>query len=223
MLGHKDKEVAFFGKITAGITHEINNVLAIIKESSGLLEDILAITEEDAFPHKDRFKKTLNRILGQIQRGNNITTNLNRFAHSSDYSPASVDLNEVSEQMVLLASRFARLKNVILEAGHYDESVIIKTHPVALQMALFESIEIILDLITSRGKIILFPRKTDNQYVVGVHFEDTTPDDIVIMQSISSCDRWESLQKTMVYLGGTVETDDSAIEILLYLPNSIDK
>jgi len=223
-MGKTDnKEVAFFGKITAGITHEMKNVLAIINESSGLMEDILAITEDDTFPHKDRFKKTLNRILGQIQRGNNITTNLNRFAHSSDYSPASVDLNEVSEQMVSLASRFARLKNVILKAGHYDESVIIKTHPVALQMALFESIEIILDLVTSNGKIILFPRKTDNKYVIGVHFEDTTPDDIVIMESISSCDRWESLEKIMVYLDGTVETDDSALEILLYLPNSIDK
>jgi len=223
-MGKTDnKEVAFFGKITAGITHEMKNVLAIINESSGLMEDILAITEDDTFPHKDRFKKILNRILGQIQRGNNITTNLNRFAHSSDYSPVSVDLNEVSEQMVLLASRFARLKNVILKAGHYDEPVIIKTHPVALQMALFESIEIILDLVTSNGKIILFPRKTDNKYVIGVHFEDTTPDDIVIMESISSCDRWESLEKTMVYLDGTVETDDSALEILLYLPNSIDK
>ena len=223
-MGKTDnKEVAFFGKITAGITHEINNVLAIIKESSGLLEDILAITEDDTFPHKDRFKKTLKRIAGQIQRGNNITTNLNRFAHSPDYSPVGVDLNEMAEQMVLLASRFARLKNVILKAGHYDESVIIKTHPVALQMALFESIEIILDLITSRGKIILFPRKTDNKYVIGVHFEDTTPDDIVIMESISSSDRWKSLEKTMVYLDGTVETDDSALEILLYLPNFIDK
>ena len=33
------RQVAFFGRMTAGITHEMKNVLAIIKESSGLMQD----------------------------------------------------------------------------------------------------------------------------------------------------------------------------------------
>jgi len=216
MLGHKNKEVAFFGKITSGITHEINNVLAIIKESSGLLEDILVVTGEDTFPHKEKFKKALKRILGQIQRGVAVTTNLNRFAHSSDHSPTSVDLNEVTEQMVLLASRFARLKNVGLETGPKDGPFIIKTHPVALQMALFISIEIFLDLITSGGKITFFPRKIQNKYVVGIHFEGITPDDVNLPQAIITSDRWAFLQETMAYLGGSAQADESASGILLY-------
>jgi signal transduction histidine kinase len=216
MLGHKDKEVAFFGKITAGITHEINNVLAIIKESSGLLEDILTVTGEDTFPHKNKFQKTLERILGQIQRGVAITNNLNRFAHSPDHSPTSVDLNEVAEQMVLLAIRFTRLKNVGLETGPQDGPLIIKTHPVSLQMALFTSIEIFLDLTTSGGKITLFPRKIRNKYVVGIHFESTKSDDADLFQAILSSNRWASLQKTMAYLGGSAQADESASGILLY-------
>ena len=216
MFGPKDNEVAFFGKITAGITHEINNVLAIIKESSGLLEDILAVTGEDAFPHKDKFETTLNRILGQIQRGVAITNNLNRFAHSPDHSPARVDLNEVAEQMVLLVTRFARLKNVGLETGPQDGPLIIKTHPVSLQMALFISIEIFLDLTTSGGIITLFPRKIQNKLVVGIHFESKTSDDADLFQPILSSNRWASLQETMAYLCGTAQADESASEILLY-------
>ena len=54
------KEVVFFGKITAGITHEIKNVLAIIQESSGLMEDILAVTEDDTFSNKDKFSVKFN-------------------------------------------------------------------------------------------------------------------------------------------------------------------
>ncbi len=34
-------EAAFFGKINAGISHDINNILAIIRESSGLLTDLM--------------------------------------------------------------------------------------------------------------------------------------------------------------------------------------
>ena len=216
------KEVVFFGKITAGITHEIKNVLAIIQESSGLMEDILAVTEDDTFPNKDKFKKSLNRILGQIQRGIDITTRLNRFSHSPDQGLVSVDLNEISGQMILLASRFARLKNVVLEFSPSDPPLIIRTDPVALEMALFESIEIILVLITSGGKIMLSPRKIQNKYVLGVGYENTIPLDRDIFEDISSSERWKSLQETMTYLGGTAKTFDSSPEIFLHLPEFID-
>ena len=39
-LIHK-KELEFFGKVTACISHELNNVLSIINEYTGLLEDLM--------------------------------------------------------------------------------------------------------------------------------------------------------------------------------------
>lgn len=217
----KSKEVVFFGKITAGITHEIKNVLAIIQESSGLMEDILAVTPDETFPHKDKFHTSLKRILGQIDRGVDITTRLNKFAHSPDQSPANVDLNDVSEQMVLLAFRFVRLKNVAIEADPHDASMIIKTHPVALEMAIFESIEILLNALSSGGKITLSPSKVQDKYVFGICYEGTISSEADISPAVSSSERWESLQDTMAYLGGTAKAFDSALEILLYFPQSI--
>ena len=35
------REAAFIGKITASATHEIRNVLAIVKESAGLIDDLM--------------------------------------------------------------------------------------------------------------------------------------------------------------------------------------
>jgi len=215
------KEVAFFGKITAGITHEIKNVLAIIQESSGLMEDILGVTEDGTFPHKDKFIKSVNRIHGQIQRGIDITSRLNRFAHSSDHCPANLDLNEITEQMVLLASRFARLKNVVLESSPSDSPLIIKSDPVSLEMALFESIEILLNIIGSGGKITLSPRKIQDKYVLGVGYENTILPEEDFLAKISSTERWASLQETMACLGGTVKVFGLAPEILLHLPESI--
>ncbi len=218
----KRKEIVFFGKITAGITHEIKNVLAIIQESSGLMEDIIDVTENGAFPHKDKFIKSLNRIRGQIQRGIDITSRLNRFAHSSDHCPASLDLNEITEQMVLLASRFARLKNVVLESSPSDPPLIIKSDPVSLEMALFESIEILLNVIGSTGKITLSPRKIQNKCVLGIGYENIVFSEKEFMAKISPTQRWASLQEIMAYLGGTAKVFDLAPEILLYLPESID-
>jgi C4-dicarboxylate-specific signal transduction histidine kinase len=218
----KRKEVAFFGRITAGVTHEINNVLAIIQESSGLMEDILDITDNGTFPHKEKFIKSLNRINGQIQRGIDIATRLNWFAHSPDHCPASLDLNEVTGQMVLLASRFARLKNVLLESDSSDPPLIIKSDPVSLEMALFESIEILLNIIDSGGKITLSPRKIQDKCVLSIGYEHTVLPKEDALAQISFTEHWASLQEIMAYLGGVAKGLDLTPEILLYLPESID-
>jgi C4-dicarboxylate-specific signal transduction histidine kinase len=218
----KRKEVAFFGKITAGITHEIKNVLAIIQQSSGLMEDILDVTENGAFPHKDKFIKSMDRIRGQIQRGIGITTHLNRFAHSPDQRPASLNLNEVTEQMVLLASRFARLKNVALESSPLDPPLIMKSDPVTVEMALFESIEILLNAIDSGGKITLSSRKTQGNFELGVSYEHTVLPEKESLTDISSTESWESLQQIMTSLSGTAKMLDQTLEILLVFPESID-
>jgi signal transduction histidine kinase len=215
-------EVAFFGKITAGITHEIKNVLAIIQESSGLMEDILDVTEDGTFPHKDKFITSLNRISRQIQRGIDVTSRLNRFAHSPDHCPANLDLNDITEQMVLLASRFARLKNIVLESSPSDPPLIIKSDPVSLEMALFESIEILLNITGSGGKITLSPRKIQDTFVLGVGYENTVLPEEDFMAKIASTERWASLQEIMARLGGTVKVFGLAPEILLHLPESID-
>ena len=218
----KRKEAAFFGRITAGITHEIKNVLAIIQESSGLMEDILDGTENDVLPNKDKFIKSLERIRRQIQRGIDITSGLNWFAHSPDHSPANLDLNELAGQMVLLASRFARLKNVSLESSPSDPPLMIDTDPVLLEMAVFESIEILLKGIDSGGKIMLSPRKIKNRYVLGVSYEHTVVYNEDFPAKISSTKQWASLQETMNSLKGTAKMFGPAPEILLYLQESND-
>jgi signal transduction histidine kinase len=217
----KHKEAAFFGRITAGITHEIKNVLAVIQESSGLMEDILDVTQNDAFFHKDKFIKSLDRIRRQIQRGIDITTCLNRFAHSPDRSSENLDLNETAKQMILLAARFARLKNVVLESSPSDPPLVIKTDPVFLEMAVFESIEILLKTIDSGGKITLSPRKIQNRCVLGAGYENAVLYKKDFQAAISSTEQWASLQETMVHLGGTAKTFGPAPEILLYLPETI--
>ena len=123
--------------------------------------------------------------------------------------------------MVLLASRFARLKNVVLESSPSDPPLIIKSDPVSLEMALFESIEILLNIIGSGGKITLAPRKIQNKCVLGIGYEKAVLNEEHFMAKISSTDRWASLQEIMAYLGGTAKVFGLAPEILLYLPESI--
>ena len=103
------REIALIGKITAGVTHEMRNILAIISESSGLMQDILVAQKEASFLHQKLFTKALGNIHNQIGRGIEITKQLNIFAHSMDESLARIDVNEIMGLVVILLKRFMLL------------------------------------------------------------------------------------------------------------------
>jgi len=138
------QEIAFMGRITAGLSHEINNVLAIIKESAGLMDDILKLCPEDAVPHQDRLSKASVNIRKQVDRGVNIVTGLNRFAHSMDEPWAQVDLNELTARITFLMQRFGRQRRVRLIAVPHPEPLIIQTDPFRLEMLLAAGLDFCL-------------------------------------------------------------------------------
>lgn len=108
------RDIAFMGKITAAITHEMNNVLAIIRESGGLMEDIMAMSKDVEFPYRDKFQTGLKRIKDQVVRGTELSKRLNKFAHSMDEVAASSELTDLLDHAVFLNQRFARQKQTTL-------------------------------------------------------------------------------------------------------------
>jgi hypothetical protein len=59
--------------------------------------------------------------------------------------------------------------------------------------------------------------------MMGVGYEHTVFPEEESFAKISSTEHWASLQDTMTYLGGTAKALDSALEIQLYFPQSIDR
>lgn len=135
-------DAAFMGKITAGATHELKNVLAIVGESAGLLEDLLQTPSSRDFPHRERFLKALTSIRDQVRRGTHILTQLNRFAHGADSDAASVRLGEVLDTLKALSDRFLRQKALSLSSSVEPgaDQVTVRTCPVSLQRLLFAAL-----------------------------------------------------------------------------------
>ncbi len=84
----------FFGKMSASISHEMKNVMAIINENAGLLEDLTVMAEKGMPIDPERLKTQASRIMKQIRRGDDIIKGMNRFAHSVDEPLRQADLND---------------------------------------------------------------------------------------------------------------------------------
>ena len=62
------KEIAFMGKVSASLSHEIKNALAIINESVGLMGDLLQRDASEDWPPYSRWTSLLVSIEEQVQR-----------------------------------------------------------------------------------------------------------------------------------------------------------
>jgi len=211
----KPKEIAFFGKITAATTHEMKNILAIIKESSGLMEDLLLISQNSPSPYQEKFQNSLSVIKNQVKRGVDLTDRLNRFAHNPDKTTSTVELFELSENLVMLSQRFATLKQVSLTIRHPNQAITIMTNPVQLQMALLASIECCLKEMPPHGEITVSFEKNGEQ--TGVHFtcKGDLPEKSEFNHNISLSNEWAALQRITSDLSIIAKSDESAPGILL--------
>ena len=105
----------FFGRISASISHELKNVLAIVNENAGLLEDLSLMADRGKPLDPARLKMMAATIQKQVGRGDEILKNMNRFAHSTDEAAADVDLNQTIELVQALTARFAAMQSVTVD------------------------------------------------------------------------------------------------------------
>jgi len=152
---HLDAGLVFFGKMSASISHDIKNCLAIINENAGLLED-LCVGASQGIPLKpDHLQAVSAKIKKQVRRANNITTHMNHFAHSIDKPTQYVDLVGSIDLMCALGERSAALQNVTLQAQLPDHAVKVFTAPYLLNHIVWLCLEMALRAIGDSHTLLL--------------------------------------------------------------------
>jgi C4-dicarboxylate-specific signal transduction histidine kinase len=215
MASHDNQEAAFVAKITAGATHEFRNVLAIVKESAGLIEDLLSFGGRQGAPDREKVLRAVNRIRAQVNRGAELMTALNRFAHCLDRPEGPRDLLEEVRQVAFLSQRDARPGRHRLEVAEASVSAQVSLDALWLQMALFAAVRCCLDVVPDGGWVLLSVRRPDDR--VAVEFTGSA-DGSESIPPITGSSGWSLLGERVEALGGAVELLDDHWGFQLLLP-----
>ena len=131
-----ERSLAFMGGITAGVSHEMNNVLSIINEYSGLLNDLVVAQEKGRPIRQETLARLSQGISNQIKRGEQEIKRLNRFAHSVDQEITAINLTALLDDITGLTQRSMNAKGSRLETAFPDEFLTLHGNPFLLQQAI---------------------------------------------------------------------------------------
>jgi phosphoglycerate-specific signal transduction histidine kinase len=202
----REDGLRFFGATTAGQSHEITNVLNIINELAGLQSDLLTAVENGRELNIARLKALAERIQNQVNRGEAIVRNLNRFAHSVDVPVAVFDLRELLERVVFLARRPAGLRRIRLDAELPAESVALEGNPFCVQQAVYLAIDVALHGATEERRVVVsYAVRPSGAEILVTSADPVTP-------SEETDGRLALLERLMAEIGGSVAGRPTAVD-----------
>lgn len=134
----------FFGKMSASISHEIKNALAIINEKAGLLEDFTMLVRQGRPIDPERLKSLAGEIMKQIHRADGLVKRMDRFAHSTDDPLKMIDLGETLELITSIAQRLASMREAQVDLVLPDHPVMVVTNPFLFENLIWSCLDFLL-------------------------------------------------------------------------------
>ncbi|MFH1060233.1 MAG: hypothetical protein V1797_16345 [Pseudomonadota bacterium] len=128
-------QARFFGQVTASVTHEVKNHLALINEYNGLAADLLAAHARGRPLDLQRLAGLCQEVRRQVREAGEVVGQLNRFAHSVEAAQEEMDLAELLATFVAISRRRAQHHRMELALIPSAAPVRLTTQPFLLLQA----------------------------------------------------------------------------------------
>lgn len=131
---------AFISTTNRLISHELKNILAIISETLGLIDELVQMADDGVKLKPGKLRSLSASILEEVERANGIIRSMNTFAHSVDRITKEVDVGQ-TVNLVIELSRMdsaSRQTRILRTDG---ESCVISTVPLFLERLLSRAVD----------------------------------------------------------------------------------
>jgi C4-dicarboxylate-specific signal transduction histidine kinase len=207
------QELRFFGNVSAAISHEINNRIAVINEKAGLLKDLSIMMAKGKEIDVGRFETQSTKISEQVLLAKQAVRNLNRFAHSVDIEHSRISVSEMLEFVVALYARRAAAAEATLMVSETHEPVTIATSPFVLEALIGRAIDIALSRVGDGGAVVVGAETTRAGVVV--RFSGLAG----LTDPIESLDESLDVSALLCCLGARYRSEPDGTALLLEVPD----
>ncbi|MGE4552732.1 MAG: ATP-binding protein [Desulfovibrionaceae bacterium] len=169
----QSNKMAALGKLAAGVAHEVNNPLTLIRESAGWAKDLLEEENAGGMKNYGEIAQALDKIDQHVERARGVTHRLLGFGRRMEPVQDHVNLNSLVEQTLSFLENEALHRNITLVKQLDPEMVEITTDTAQMQQVILNIVDNALDSIGGDGTITVCTGRLPKAREVFVSIEDT--------------------------------------------------
>ncbi len=151
----QSSKMAALGKLAAGIAHEVNNPLAVIKEKVGWIHDLLS--EEDIAKSENfaEFDDAVRKIDSHVDRAKKVTHRLLGFARRMEPVREQVDLNRLISETLAFLENEAHFRSIDIKTEFCDDLPATVSDSSQLQQVFLNILNNAIDAVDKFGEITI--------------------------------------------------------------------
>jgi two-component system NtrC family sensor kinase len=171
----QSNKMAALGKLAAGIAHEVNNPLAVIKEKAGWIRDLL--TEEEIAKSENfaELEDAARKIDYHVDRAKKVTHRLLGFARRMEPVREKVDLNGLISETLAFLENEAHFRSIDIKTEFCEDLPTTVSDSSQLQQVILNILNNAIDAIGKTGEIIIKTGFNENGRELSVSISDNGP------------------------------------------------
>ncbi len=171
----QSSKMAALGKMAAGVAHEVNNPLAVIKEKAGWIHDLLDEEDVKASENFQEFQDSVDKIEIHVDRAKKVVHRLLGFARRMEPLRENVDVNAVLEQTLSFLENEAKYRNISITTRMQQNLPRILSDTSQLQQVFLNILNNAIDAIGKGGDITISTQADLRKKEIQVAIQDSGP------------------------------------------------
>ncbi|NLW82626.1 MAG: GHKL domain-containing protein [Desulfovibrionales bacterium] len=171
----QSSKMAALGKLAAGVAHEVNNPLAVIREKAGWMRDLLDEEDVKSSPNFQEFVDAVDKIEQHVERAGNVVHRMLGFARRMEPVCNDVYINDLLKQTATFLDNEVRFRNIALNWDLRKDLPAIQSDASQLQQVILNLINNAIDALDKKGNIFISTNFDSQADMVEVRIRDDGP------------------------------------------------
>ncbi len=151
----QSSKMAALGKLAAGVAHEVNNPLAVIREKAGWMRDLLEEEDVKASPNFQEFEDSVTKIEQHVERAGNVVHRMLGFARRMEPVCNDIHVNDVLRQTTAFLDNEMRFRGIELAWNLDQQLPTIQSDAAQIQQVILNLVNNAIDAIDRNGCITI--------------------------------------------------------------------